>query len=74
MGKVEGYDLEHEYAVIRQEVEQSAALSQNHSKSEWVAVFKGVNFKRCIAACLPFTFQNFVGTPLVFGYTTYFLQ
>jgi hypothetical protein len=28
---------------------------------------KPVNMKRTLIAALPFTYQNFVGTPLVFG-------
>lgn len=30
--------------------------------------------KRAVISTLPFTFQNVVGVPLMFGYTTYFFQ
>ena len=74
VGKVEGYDIDHEYTVLRQQTESSRDLTQSHGKSDWAALFKWINFKRCLAATLPFSYQNFVGTPLVFGQTTYFFQ
>jgi hypothetical protein len=60
--------------VIRQEMDESTALSTIHGGSDWVALFKWANFKRVIAAALPFTYQNIVGVPLVYAQTTYFLQ
>ncbi|KAF6788171.1 sugar transporter [Colletotrichum sojae] len=33
-----------------------------------------VNLKRAVISTLPLTFQNFVGVPLMFGYTTYFFS
>jgi hypothetical protein len=74
VGNVKGYDLEHEYACITQEVHASNEHTKSHGSNDWVALFKWVNFKRCIAATLPFSYQNFVGTPLVFGQTTFFFQ
>ena len=74
IGKVEGYDLEREYAVLRQQTESSRDLAQSHGSNDWAALFKWINLKRCLAATLPFSYQNFVGTPLVFGQTTYFFQ
>jgi hypothetical protein len=32
------------------------------------------NIKRAVISTLPVTFQNVVGDPLMFGYTTYFFQ
>jgi len=74
VGNVEGYEVDHEYACIRQEIHTSNELTKAHGSNDWVALLKWVNFKRCIAATLPFSYQNFVGTPLVFGQTTYFFQ
>jgi hypothetical protein len=74
VGQVDGFDLDHEYAVIRHEVEDSVALADTHGSNDWAALFKWVNFKRCLAATLPLSYQNFVGVPLVFGYTTYFFE
>lgn len=74
IGNVEGYDVEHEYAVLQQEMEASATLAALVGDSDWVALFRWANFRRVIAATLPFSFQNFVGVPLVYGQTTYFFQ
>jgi hypothetical protein len=74
VGNVKGYDIDHEYACITQEIHSSNELTKAHGSNDWVALFKWVNFKRCIAATLPFSYQNFVGTPLVFGQTTFFFQ
>lgn len=41
-GKVEGYDVEHEYAVIAQEIEQGRRLSGNKNISI-LSVFRGTN-------------------------------
>ncbi|KAL2752048.1 hypothetical protein ACRALDRAFT_1083634 [Sodiomyces alcalophilus JCM 7366] len=73
VGRVDGYDLDHEYAVVKFEVDESARLARTRG-SEWRALAAPVNLKRIVVATLPFTFQNFVGVPLIFGYTTYFLQ
>ncbi|ROT37977.1 general substrate transporter [Sodiomyces alkalinus F11] len=73
VGPVDGYDLDHEYAVVKFEVAQSARLARARG-SDWRALASPVNLKRIVIATLPFTFQNFVGVPLIFGYTTYFLQ
>lgn len=43
--------------------------------SDWKALFTSkTNLKRAVISTLPFTFQNIVGVPLMFGYTTYFFQ
>ncbi|KAG4429383.1 hypothetical protein IFR05_015140 [Cadophora sp. M221] len=75
IGNVHAYDVDHEYAVIKYEVESSQELSMKHSsKSEWRSLLTKVNMKRTIIATLPLTFQNFVGVPLIFNYTTYFFS
>lgn len=74
IGNVDGYDHAYEYSVIKAETEESVRAIALQSEQQWVALFKWINFKRVIAAAIPLTFQNFVGVPLVFGYTTYFLQ
>ncbi|TLD07945.1 hypothetical protein PspLS_12172 [Pyricularia sp. CBS 133598] len=74
-GKVDGYDIEHEYAVLKQEVEQSIQLSETHGgESDWKAMVAPLNLKRALISTLPFTYQNIVGVPLMFGYTTYFFS
>ncbi|KAF5501311.1 Alpha-glucosides permease MPH3 [Colletotrichum siamense] len=75
VGNVEGYDVEHEYAVMRYEIDQSIALSQSlGGDSDWKALMTPINLKRAIISTLPLTFQNVVGVPLMFGYTTYFFS
>lgn len=53
--------------MIQQEVENSMAFTASQGSSDWAAMLKPVNMKRTLIAALPFTYQNFVGTPLVFG-------
>lgn len=74
VGKVEGYDLDHEYRVLLQEIEESAAANQKAGQVSWRALLTRVNMKRTLIAAMPYTFQNFVGVPLIFGNTTYFFS
>ncbi|KAH8736575.1 general substrate transporter [Ilyonectria robusta] len=75
VGNVNGYDVDHEYAVIKYEMMESIALSKKASSGTWKAIFTNkINLKRAVISTLPFTFQNIVGVPLMFGYTTYFFQ
>lgn len=74
IGNVEGYDVDHEYAVLKHEADESVRIQTTQGRNEWRAFFAAINFKRTIIATLPFTMQNFVGAPLFFGYTTYFFQ
>ncbi|KAJ0415216.1 general substrate transporter [Aspergillus carlsbadensis] len=74
VGNVAGYDVDHEYKVLRFEVEQSVALAKTETENIWRVMFKKINLKRIVISQLPFTFQNFVGVPLFFNYTTYFFS
>jgi hypothetical protein len=71
---VEGYDVDHEYAVLAYETKKSKELADAAGSSGWKALRTKTNLKRCIVATLPFTFQNICGVPLMFGYTVYFFQ
>ncbi|KXJ89300.1 general substrate transporter [Microdochium bolleyi] len=74
IGKVEGYDFDHEYAVIRYDYEQSKA-KRGAEQSDWSAIFKNKNnLKRAFVSAIPFSMQNIVGVPLIFGYSTWFFQ
>jgi Na+/melibiose symporter-like transporter len=57
-------------------MDESMALEKkSEGQSEWRALLTNkTNVKRAIISTLPFTFQNVVGVPLMFGYTTYFFQ
>ncbi|KAH6695908.1 general substrate transporter [Leptodontidium sp. MPI-SDFR-AT-0119] len=74
VGNVEGYEIEHEYSVLRYESEHSKHLAETVGSTDWKALCTKNNLKRCIIATLPFTFQNVCGVPLMFGYTVYFFQ
>lgn len=56
-GKLPDYDEEHEYAVFRQEVEESEALVAKSSKYTWLACFKGTNLRRTLISTIPFSMQ-----------------
>jgi MFS family permease len=71
---VPGYNLDHEYNVLRAEVRASEAITASYSDNDWRALFRWGNFKRCIAAALPFAAQQFAGVPYIYNYTTYFFQ
>ncbi|KAF5559111.1 general substrate transporter [Fusarium phyllophilum] len=76
VGNVEGYDVDREYSVIQYEMDESSATAKSSNEnSDWKALFTNkINMKRAVISTLPFTFQNVVGVPLMFGYTTYFFQ
>ncbi|KAG4259894.1 hypothetical protein FPRO03_12544 [Fusarium proliferatum] len=76
VGNVEGYDIDREYSVIQYEMDESSATAKSgNENSDWKALFTSkINMKRAVISTLPFTFQNIVGVPLMFGYTTYFFQ
>ena len=74
MGNVEGYDFDHEYAVIKYEAEQLLRDQPEGNQNEWRAFFTWLNLKRSVISTLPLTMQNFVGAQLFFTYTTYFFS
>ncbi|KAG7112167.1 MFS transporter fmqE like protein [Verticillium longisporum] len=74
VGNVEGYDVDHEYDVIKYEADESTRLQLQNGNTEWRAFFTKTNMKRTIISTLPFTMQNFVGAPLFFNYATYFFS
>lgn len=57
MGNIEGYDLEHEYAVMGQEIDESLVLMHKSSKLSWIACFKGTNLRRTLISTIPFSMQ-----------------
>lgn len=71
---MEGYDVDHEYDVIKYEADESTRIQLQSGNTEWRAFFTRTNMKRTIISTLPFTMQNFVGAPLFFKYATYFFS
>ncbi|KAL1413457.1 hypothetical protein Q8F55_001224 [Vanrija albida] len=57
-GKLDWYDEAHEYAVFRQDVEESEALAAKASKHSWLACFKGTNLRRTLISTIPFSMQT----------------
>ncbi|KAL2830722.1 general substrate transporter [Aspergillus pseudoustus] len=72
IGNVEGYDVDHEYAVVQQEVEESLRQTRAQASISWVALTKRPNLRRLFLCAMPLVFQTFSGTALVFGFSTYF--
>ncbi len=70
VGSVEGFDLDHEYAVIVDEIERS----RRAATYSWKTLFVGTNFKRTCATAIVPALQYFIGVPLIYGQTTYFFQ
>lgn len=70
VGKVEDFDLDHEYAVIVDEIERS----RRGAKHSWKTLFVGSNLKRTCATAIVPALQYFIGVPLIYGQTTYFFQ
>ncbi|ORY27114.1 general substrate transporter [Naematelia encephala] len=72
-GRVDGWDIDVYYAELVDEVRVSNEADQQ-SESDWKVLFSRVNFKRCVAAAIPFSGQQFAGVPYITNYTTYFFQ
>ena len=53
VGKVEGYDVEHEYDVIKYEIEQSIALSKAREQNDLKVMFKPINLRRAVCFRIP---------------------
>jgi hypothetical protein len=59
IGNVEGYDLEHEYAVLQREISESDRMlgADGNKSSQWLLVLKGTNLKRTLISALPLCIQ-----------------
>lgn len=59
IGNVDGYDLEHEYAVIRWDISESDRMlhAAGNGKNPWLLLFKGANLKRALISALPLCVQ-----------------
>lgn len=94
-GGVEGYDVDREYATLKQEVEDGKQLAVLAKGISFIDLFRGTNLVSCppselgralVADLLlpfqrrtwisfaPFAWQQLIGIPVVFGYTSYFFQ
>lgn len=59
---MEGFDLDHEYNVIRYEVETSQEALKKTKQSSWVSVFQPRNLKRVCIGAMPLMLQVNSGT------------
>lgn len=73
-GGIEGYDVEHEYAVIVNEIEDGNALTGAASQYNVFTIFKGTNLRRTLIAFTPFALQQWIGSVLIYGQSAYFFQ
>ncbi|KAL1410692.1 hypothetical protein Q8F55_001634 [Vanrija albida] len=73
-GGVEGYNVEHEYLVMKTELEQEQAARRNIGASTYQEIFMGTNFRRTMASFFGVIMLQWSGASVVFSYATYFLQ
>ena len=73
-GKVQGYDVEAEYNIILVELEEGRNLANQASRWSYWAIFKGTNLRRLLISWGPFAWQQWIGVPVIFGYTAYFFS
>jgi hypothetical protein len=66
-GGVEGYDLETEYAILVQEVEDGRHLAVRSSGTSFFDLFRGTNLRRTLISFGPFGWQQWIGVPVIFG-------
>jgi len=57
IGNVPGYNVEHEFSVLKYEVQASEALTRLYSSNDWAAMFKGNNFSRVCVSSFPLILQ-----------------
>ena len=57
IGNVQGYDVDHEYLVMKNNLADSQALMEKSSKVSWIACFKGTNLRRTLVSTIPFSMQ-----------------
>ncbi|KAL1870914.1 hypothetical protein VTK73DRAFT_2369 [Phialemonium thermophilum] len=73
-GRVPGYDVDHEYAVMAAEVEHNARIARASAALSWCEVVRGTNLRRTWISVLPLTTQQWSGLPLVLNYLAYFFS
>ncbi|KAL1407893.1 hypothetical protein Q8F55_007329 [Vanrija albida] len=73
-GGVEGYNVEHEYLVMKTELEHEQAQRRNVEASTYREIFMGTKIKRTMASFFGVIMLQWSGASVVFSYATYFLQ
>jgi SP family general alpha glucoside:H+ symporter-like MFS transporter len=73
-GTAPGYDVDHEYRVILEQMEAERAITQAGGKSSFFEIFQGANLRRTIAGVVGAASQPLAGAPLLFSYSTYYFS
>lgn len=82
-GNVEGYDVDHEYAIVFHTIEEERRAREelDYDQSSvreilrsYLACFKGVNAKRTLAAALPLVLQQVCGLSFLNTYSSFFFR
>ncbi|OCF31720.1 hypothetical protein I316_06527 [Kwoniella heveanensis BCC8398] len=71
---VEGYDIDREYNAMLLEIQEEKSKSQSNSEVALKDIFMGPHLQRSFASVFALVMQNWSGSPVIFNYTTYFLQ
>ncbi|WVW79665.1 hypothetical protein I302_101634 [Kwoniella bestiolae CBS 10118] len=71
---ISGYDTDREYAVMVMEIEREKEARHTNKQTSWKDILVGPNLKRTFAGVCALAMQNWVGSSVVFNYTTYFFQ
>ena len=74
VGKVDGFDLDHEFEVWVQEVELSRLVVKSQTNSPWAQFFKWKQLRRSMIPMLAYCGNQLVGAAYVLNYTSYFFQ
>jgi hypothetical protein len=67
-GSIEGYDVDREYAILLQEIEDGERLIAAGKQMSYTALFRGTNLRRTLLSFGPFAWQTWLGVPIIFGY------
>ncbi|KAL8292368.1 hypothetical protein RQP46_001834 [Phenoliferia psychrophenolica] len=73
-GKIEGYDVDHEYGIMVATIEEERRASALLKSQSFVQIFYGTDGWRTLIACWPKCMQQLTGLTLVNSYSTYFFS
>ncbi|KAM5346315.1 hypothetical protein ACJ41O_009320 [Fusarium nematophilum] len=71
---VEGFDVEHAYNLVLINLEHEKQVAVEQRSESWWAIFKGVDGKRTLCACINPLSGGFIGLAVFFTYGSYFFQ
>jgi hypothetical protein len=57
-----------------QEVEEGKRLAAEGKSISITTLFRGTNLRRTLISFGPFAWQTWLGSPIIFGYTSYYFQ